>query len=527
MNGLTNGVSTPNVPNGASRANDVDALNGDNAASVFWERYEEVQAHNLEANRLLSEVIRRYEHVTRLHQNSINGTTAEREWFRACKQKEAKQAATIKTLHDLLNLDPHVLVLIDGNGMLFDNDLFNAGERGGRKAAVALHGAVSEWAVQTVTQCPSNVKIIVRVYANIRGLVDICTRAGIVDSPGKMEDFARGFNGSMALCDFIDAPNGNSAEAKIAEIFKLYLNDYHCRQILLGCSQVGFKYVSMLKEHSEDAQAKSRITLMESTPISHDLAMLPFQTAKFPGIFRDTKINLTGENARNLREHTNVLNGIATFSPIATPRSLTPASAPIGSHLPVRQQPSRQDSTSSAGVPSENGSGRSNGAFTWSAVARTNQHKPVTTAYQRENAEPSKDVKRNKQGYRLDDIPEYNREEVQRVKGLKMCNQKYLGINGCCHRPEKCPHRHDLVPSNAELKTLRVVARETPCKKGTGCEDPYCIYGHRCPYPAATEGSMRGAQCVAGVDCRFPLEMHNMDRTPVEQKKTILATGRF
>lgn len=291
-------------------------------------------------------------------------------------------------------------------------------------------------------------------------------------------------------------------------------------QILVGCSQVGFKYVQLLKEHSEDVQAKSRITLMESTPISQDLSALPYQTARFPGIFRETKINAV-EAIRSLRISTNGLNAVAdTFSPSATPRSHTPD----GKYLPVRQHSA---SVSSAGVSSENGSGQGNGAFTWSAVARTNQHKPVTTAYQRENTEPINPIRRNKQGYRLDDIPEYNREEVQRVKALKMCNQKYLGINGCCHRPEKCPHRHDLKPSNAELKTLRVVARETPCKKGTGCDDPHCIYGHRCPYPPATEGSMRGAQCVAGSECRFPHEMHNMDRTAVEPKKTILATGRF
>lgn len=112
-------------------------------------------------------------------------------------------------------------MLIDGNGMLFDNDSMNGGERGGRKAAITLHHAVSEWAVRNVTECPRNVKIIVRVYANLRGLMEVCDKAGIVDSPGKVEDFARGFNSSMALCDFLDAPNGNSAEAKITGKFQI------------------------------------------------------------------------------------------------------------------------------------------------------------------------------------------------------------------------------------------------------------------------------------------------------------------
>ena len=108
-----------------------------------------------------------------------------------------------------------------------------------------------------------------------------------------------------------------------------------------------------------------------------------------------------------------------------------------------------------------------------------------------------------------------------------MCNQFYIG-NGCCHyeagKADKCPHRHDIKLNAQEKHYLRVVARETPCKRGTHCEDLKCIYGHRCPFPPATEGSMRGANCINGENCRFPREMHNMDMVPV---KTTKITGTF
>ena len=63
-----------------------------------------------------------------------------------------------------------------------------------------------------------------------------------------------------------------------------------------------------------------------------------------------------------------------------------------------------------------------------------------------------------------------------------------------------------------------MVARETPCKKGHGCDDVKCIYGHRCPFPLATEGSMRGIGCLNGNACRFPSSMHGMDTQAVRVK---------
>lgn len=130
-------------------------------------------------------------------------------------------------------------------------------------------------------------------------------------------------------------------------------------------------------------------------------------------------------------------------------------------------------------------------------------------------------ISRNRAGQRVDDILEYDRDEVQRIKKLKSCNQHYIG-NGCCHynagKADKCPHAHHHKFSEADLKVLRVVARETPCKKGHYCDDVKCIYGHRCPFPVASEGSLRGIGCLNGGACRFPASMHGMDNVAVRVK---------
>ena len=110
---------------------------------------------------------------------------------------------------------------------------------------------------------------------------------------------------------------------------------------------------------------------------------------------------------------------------------------------------------------------------------------------------------------------------MKRVKKIKMCNMHYLHPNGCKFSEGKCQHRHDYKATNAEIDILRSVSGETACLNGVRCSDVPCLYGHRCPYPPVTEGSMRGLVCQMGEKCRFPREMHGIkDATLVRATNT-------
>jgi len=169
------------------------------------------------------------------------------------------------------------------------------------------------------------------------------------------------------------------------------------------------------------------------------------------------------------------------------------------------------------------------GVNAWATVAKKSSSLPFTDLPKQQAAiQPPKAVSRNRAGYRIDEELEYNRDEVQRLKRIKLCNQHYLG-QGCCHynagKADKCPHKHDMKLTSQERYWLRVVARETPCKRGFECDDVKCIYGHRCPFPVATEGSSRGSgSCLNGENCRFPREMHGVDTKVI---KYIKVTGAF
>ena len=101
--------------------------------------------------------------------------------------------------------------------MIFNDNLLKQDEVGGRIAATMLHNTIHEWATSNVQECPAEVKVVVRVYANIKGLADVCTKAGIVEHPSRVEEFTRGFTCGKTLFDYIDVGAGKDrADGKIA-----------------------------------------------------------------------------------------------------------------------------------------------------------------------------------------------------------------------------------------------------------------------------------------------------------------------
>lgn len=93
--------------------------------------------------------------------------------------------------------------------MIFDDRLIQNGEAGGREAAGLLWNAAMEH-FQSDTGLPSDIKIVTRIYANLKGLGDACKKSGIMSSSSSIEDFARGFTGSQKLFDFVDVGVGKT-----------------------------------------------------------------------------------------------------------------------------------------------------------------------------------------------------------------------------------------------------------------------------------------------------------------------------
>lgn len=113
------------------------------------------------------------------------------------------------------------MLLIDGDGMIFQNDFIREGDAGGRRAAAQLHKAI-EYHVEHETQSiPVESRIICRIYANVKGLADVLVRTGVISEAGVFEEFVRGFTRGKILFDFIDVgPGKDRADEKVIGMFQ-------------------------------------------------------------------------------------------------------------------------------------------------------------------------------------------------------------------------------------------------------------------------------------------------------------------
>jgi hypothetical protein len=268
--------------------------------------------------------------------------------------------------------------------------------------------------------------------------------------------------------------------------------------ILGGSAQV-------LKDNVEDPRLGQRVALLQTMPSETEH---PFKTVWFPQVFRSNKIPA---GITNNTPH----NETPVFANI-TPRTDTPVSvASTGNgHLPVLPFHTRTNSVASSVTSAE----VHNGPKTWAKLAQDVAAAPLTSAVTRTPDKPI--LRHNKKGQRIDPPFDFDLEALARVKKIKMCNMHYLHPDGCKWSASKCNHRHDYKPTLAEINLLRCVSRETPCQHGVGCEELVCVYGHRCPFPPATEGSMRFRSCIFGEKCRFPPEFHGIkDSAPARSTK--------
>lgn len=238
------------------------------------------------------------------------------------------------------------------------------------------------------------------------------------------------------------------------ENLKLQLYDSHCRHIFFGCSHDN-GYARLLEDLG-DPYTNERITLLEGVPFEKELTMLKskFNTTKFDGLFRTTKINI--------------------YQQQYPPPQLTPQLTPVQSqyqspYQPVMSRPSP--------APSTNISSMNPMATSWATTAVSNGTRVVSPPPTPQPTPVVQTIPRNRHGQRIDPVVKYDANEVERVKKLKMCNVHFLRHD--CIFGDDCTHDHSYKPNKNEVQTLRHVARMTPCKFGTECDEIKCIYGHR------------------------------------------------
>lgn len=310
----------------------------------------------------------------------------------------------------------------------------------------------------------------VRVYSKMQYLNKTYYRTGVLQGENTLQTFVQGFNRVSALCEYIDAGNDKegadhkvrstfahllwqyvSANAVLTETMKIFVNNVHCKHIIL-CASQDDSYTAFLRQYVQTGKRADGVTLVESITFPQNLADVSssFLGTKFPDVFRTTKLVADGYVNRSGPIQNSTYAGAAAQNVSAA--NIT---------MPIR--PSGAETT---------------------IVARPRGPILVNAANQRVDSK----------------LPRHDVAIVGALQERNLCKQHFL--SNCTFPPGTCVYMHDARLAPAELVSLQFLARLSPCGNGIYCRDSNCVAAHMCKY---------GAKCNNPTACRYPPAMHNLD----------------
>ncbi|KAJ6099177.1 hypothetical protein N7467_000712 [Penicillium canescens] len=463
------------------------------AAQAYLERYRQISALDQQKNDFIEELLQRVTTLENSFQQEKLDHERETRFNRDIQLHEMELMDQISRIKTIMDREPFVVLLLDGEGIIFKDEFLQLGEQGGRNAAKQLWTSLQGYVTANLSTI-TEPKIMTKIYLDVKGFTEACSRGGITLEASAIGEFIRGFNESTSFFEIVDVGTGkNKAHDKIKEAFKLYLYNCHCHQLFLGCASTE-EYARFLEDVLVDGDFTGRVSLLEGLPFDKEFDTLKstYRTTKFPDVFRSSKIAPTWTAPWK-----NSLPSRGLLTPSPTQQFQTPA--PLS-------RTSTSTSMSGLGVPLSTAVANKLSPSETPDFQVVRPKVPSSTS--------PKAVERNKYGQRVDrlDFKSIPRDDLNRLKKLKLCNYHFL--LGECPNEENCYHDHDRKLSRQELHILSAIARMTPCRFGLDCDDVECIYGHRCPQSEPGKKT-----CFRGETCRFDPVAHGIDTNIVKVTK--------
>jgi len=419
--------------------------------------------------------------------------------------------------------NPFVLVLVDGDGYIFDDDLVSNGAEGGQRAAHLLNESImASLRARRLEHC----RVMVRVYTNLVGLSKTLSKIKLCGAEKRsLAAFAANFTRSNELFDFVDAGElKENADSKIRALFRQFVDNTQCRHIYFaGCHDVG--YINELIPHRNN---REKITLIKNYATHPEFTKLGMRLEDFPGIFRTTPVDFASAPTQAYKAPpTPSKTSAITSTP--EPASAKPCffyqkgACKYGDHCTNSHVKSTY--TNGGYIPQDHSSPIK--AANWRANDTENKFASTSdNEFMRSSAPTSQPqtssadvdfasvlpsaksipegyVAVNAKGERLDVyMPPVQAEDrarfAQRVAKQKLCNKFYLA--GDDHDPSTCGFDHS--PIDDILRNyLRSIAASTPCTRTSACRNLNCLNGHICQKP---DCKYRGGKTY----CRLPGPIH-------------------
>lgn len=427
--------------------------------------------------------------------------------------------------------NPFVLVLIDGDGYVFDDDLVSNGAEGGQRAASLLNAMVKN---SLRNRGLEHCRVMVRVYANLAGLSRALSKHKLAGPEKRsLGSFAASFTRSNDLFDFVDAGElKENADFKIRAMFRQFVENVQCRHIYFaGCHDVGY-----LSELTPYTGSRDRITLVRTPSFHHEFSKLGFRVEEFSNIFRASPLD--GQSAvfnikpfmAKQEEPAVPLSAGADSVALPCPffqrgyckygkscRNVHSKASNNGSSLAAIRAWRQNNSTTKTYPMSRLNKSDHDFMLNGNKYDAVDPTRPDFTALPEEDDIPVNAIAVNKMNHRLDAFlnpPTYEDRARfnSRIALQKLCNNHQ--IRGSCPKGDRCEYDHDAISSGI-VNCLKQVAATSPCPRKGFCRLAGCIYGHICQI---IDCNKRGGKFY----CKFGMEAHQQ---PLEVVKYITAMG--
>lgn len=221
-------------------------------------------------------------------------------------------------------------------------------------------------------------------------------------------------------------------------------------------------YAPFLDEILRDDASRRRITILEGTPSTRDLASANLNT-----------LNLNVDLLRAEKLVDKALRDPTPPSAVSSPVAVVAGMSPL-------PPPSATSVSAAAGALSS-----------YATAIKSASPPPQVTLPFQPKAVKTPVVRREKlpawnPGLRgLDPPLEVNQAALDNIKkrkdNNKLCNNHYL--RGPCAKGDSCCFEHKYRPNEAERTAIAFLARLNPCTNGQDCEVEDCIYGHHVSQP--------------------------------------------
>ncbi|KAG2412979.1 hypothetical protein HFD88_010538 [Aspergillus terreus] len=410
------------------------------------------------------------------------------------EEKEAREK--YKKLARGQDRNPFVLVLVDGDGYLFREELIKAGADGGISAAALLNDSIKDILHDQIGAQADQCRIMVRIYSNLLGLSKTLARSGLVGHEARsLSPFAASFTRSRDLFDYIDAGDKKEgADFKIREMFRLFADNNQCKHIFFaGCHDTG--YLSLLTPYRGKSD---RITLLRAAGFHAEFERLGLPIKELPEVFPSHNLmaptttpipTQPAAQSRPVCKH--FQKGICRFGNECN-KLHVPSSQQLSKPKPTDDTPTRP----------------------WSLI-KVREQEYFAKYLPRINSKSQDFIAINKDNERLDTYcpmpsPEAWDAYTRRARRHKICNKYQLG--GECGNLS-CEYDHSQVDSSI-VHVMRYIMRQHACPRSGGCRSLKCYLGHLCQKDG----------CKGTKPCKFDRHAHTLDLqvaqwvTPIEHE---------